>query len=70
MKMPFITLLCVLASGAAFAGQPGSDVEARLDALEVINVTAQKPARDENVAADPEVDGILAAAARAEAQDE
>jgi hypothetical protein len=70
MKMPFITLIAVLASGAAMANQPGSDVEARLDALEVINVTAQKPARDENVAPDPELEAILDAAARAEAQPE
>jgi len=46
---------------------PRSDVEARLDALEIINVTAQKPAKNDD-APDPELDAILQAAAQAEAQ--
>jgi hypothetical protein len=48
---------------------PRSDVEARLDKLEIINVTAQKPAKNDD-APDPELDAILQAAAQAEAQGE
>jgi hypothetical protein len=68
MKLLFITMLTALLSGTAMANQPvaKSDVEARLDALEVIDVTAQKPPRDERVAPDPELDAILDAAAKAE----
>ena len=43
-----------------------SDVEARLDALEAINVTAQKAAKVDNEAPDAELDAILQAATRAE----
>ena len=46
---------------------PRSDVEARLNALEVINVTAQKPAKNDDVP-DAELDAILQAAAQAEAK--
>jgi len=45
-----------------------SDVEARLDALEAINVTAQKPAKVDNEAPDAELDAILQAAMRAETE--
>jgi hypothetical protein len=45
---------------------PRSDVEARLDALEIINVTAQKPPRNDDEAPDPQLDAILQAAARAD----
>jgi hypothetical protein len=71
MKLLFITMLTALLSSTAMANQPvaKSDVEARLDALEVIDVTAQKPPRDEQVAPDPELDAILDAAAKAENQD-
>jgi hypothetical protein len=68
MKTLFVTLLAALLSATAMANQPVSDVQTRLDALEVIDVTAQKPARDEQVAPDPEIDAVLDAAARAEAQ--
>lgn len=72
MKLLFITMLGALLSGTAMANQPvaKSDVEARLDALEVIDVTAYKPPRDETVAPDPELDAILDAAANAESQDQ
>ena len=43
-----------------------SDVEARLDALEAINVTAQKPAKADTEVPDAELDAILQAATRAE----
>lgn len=45
-----------------------SDVEARLDALEAINVTAQKAAKVDNEAPDAELDAILRAATRAETE--
>ena len=45
-----------------------SDVEARLDALEAINVTAQKTAKVDNEAPDAELDAILQAASRAETE--
>jgi hypothetical protein len=45
-----------------------SDVEARLDALEAINVTAQKAAKVDNEAPDAELDAILQAATRAETE--
>jgi len=54
------------AMGAANTSAPRSDVEARLDALETINVTAQKVARVDDEALDAELDAILRAAARAE----
>ena len=57
-----------IASIAAADPQPNSDVEARLAALEKINVTAYKPqqtsATDE--AKDPQVDAILQKATDAE----
>ena len=69
MKLLF-TMLTALLWGTAMANQPAakSDVEARLDALEVIDVTAQKPPRDEHLAPDPELDAILDAATKAESQ--
>jgi hypothetical protein len=72
MKLSFITMLAALLSGTAMANQPvaQSDVEARLDALEVIDVTAYKPPRDEIAAPDPELDAILDTAASAESQDQ
>jgi len=45
-----------------------SDVEARLDALEAINVTAQKAAKVDTEAPDAELDAILQAATRAETE--
>ena len=45
-----------------------SDVEARLDALETINVTARKEARSDTEAPDAELDAILQAAASAESE--
>ena len=45
-----------------------SDVEARLDALEAINVTAQKAAKVDNEAPDAQLDAILQAAMHAETE--
>ena len=65
----------VLIAGAAFAAgvaanetAPRSDVEARLDALEVLNVTAQKAPDGVATPPDPQIDAILRAAAQAETE--
>jgi hypothetical protein len=55
-----------IASIAAADPQPNSDVEARLAALERIDVTAYKPQQATDEAKDPQVDAILENAARAE----
>jgi len=56
------------ASTAAADQPPASDVEARLAALEKINVTAYKPQQTQTTAAtkDPQVEAILEKAAQAE----
>ena len=67
-KLMFAAVVISMASiVSANDSAPRSDVEARLNALEVINVTAQKPAKNDD-ATDPAVDAILQAAAQAEAQ--
>jgi hypothetical protein len=69
MKKVVFAAMAVSVAGVVSANDaaPRSDVEARLDALEVINVTAQKPAKNDDVP-DAQVDAILQAAADAEAQ--
>jgi hypothetical protein len=56
------------ASIAAAEQPPNSDVEARLAALEKINVTAYKPQQTQatDEAKDPQVDAILQKAAQSE----
>lgn len=68
MKKLLFAAAAVSLASAVSANDPAprSDVEARLDALEVINVTAQKPAKNDDVP-DAELDAILQAAAQAEA---
>jgi hypothetical protein len=65
----------VLIAGVAFAAAvaanetaPRSDIEARLDALEVLNVTAYKAPDATAAKPDPQIDAILQAAAQAEAE--
>ena len=69
MKKAMFAAIAVSMAGVVSANEsaPRSDVEARLNALEVINVTAQKPAKNDDVP-DAELDAILQAAADAEAQ--
>ena len=56
----------------AYGSEPvdRSDVEARIDALEKINVTAFKPVRVDDEAKDADLDAILQRASDAEATDE
>ena len=56
----------------AYGSEPADrdDVEARLDALEKINVTSIKPVRVDNEAKDAELDAILQRASDAEATDD
>jgi hypothetical protein len=69
MKKLVVAAMAVSVAGVVSANDaaPRSDVEARLDALEVINVTAQKPAKNDDVP-DAQVDAILQAAADAEGE--
>jgi hypothetical protein len=69
MKKAMFAVMAVSVAGVVSANDsaPRSDVEARLSALEIINVTAQKPAKNDDVP-DAELDAILQAAADAEAQ--
>ena len=69
MKKAMFAAMAVSMAGVVSANDsaPRSDVEARLNALEIINVTAQKPAKNDDVP-DAELDAILQAAADAEAQ--
>ena len=69
MKKVLFVAAAVSVAGIVSANDPSprSDIEARLDALEVINVTAQKPAKNDDTP-DAELDAILQAAAQAEAQ--
>jgi hypothetical protein len=69
MKTMIVTALALTMASLAAAEQPAprSDVEARLAALEKINVTAYKPPADEAVQTDPKVDAILERAEHAEA---
>lgn len=69
MKKAMFVAMAVSMAGVVSANDsaPRSDVEARLNALEIINVTAQKPAKNDDVP-DAELDAILQAAADAEAQ--
>jgi len=71
MKALLMVFCALSLAGTAMAGEPvaRSDVEARLDALEVINVTSQKAPRIDTVATDEELDAILAAADAAESAD-
>ena len=65
-----ILAAATLAIGAlAYGSEPVDQgtVEARLDALEKINVTAMKPVRPDTEAKDAELDAILQRAADAEA---
>jgi outer membrane lipoprotein-sorting protein len=67
-KVVFAAVTAALASlASATESTPRSDVEARLDALETMNITAQKPVREDDAAPDAELDAILQAAARADA---
>ncbi len=69
--MRLISLIAVAVfatSVAANEATPTSDVEARLDALEVLNVTAQKAPATNDPAPDPQVDAILRSAAQAEVE--
>ena len=67
MKKPILAAILISLASLAAAEQPiaRSDVEARLDALEKINVTAYKAPQADEVK-DADVDAILAKAARAE----
>jgi hypothetical protein len=69
MKKMMLAAIAVSMAGVVSANDPSprSDVEARLSALEIINVTAQKPAKND-AAPDAELDAILQAAADAEAR--
>lgn len=70
MKKVILAAAAATMASAVSANDPAprSDVEARLDALEVINVTAQKAPKNDD-AVDPEIDAILQAAAQAEGGD-
>jgi hypothetical protein len=71
MNRLILMVLSAAVASAATANEsvPRSDVEARLDALEVLNVTEQKAPRADASAPDPQLDAILQAAAQAEAED-
>ena len=68
-SMIFAAAALAAASTAAADQPPTSDVEARLAALEKINVTAYKPqqAQSGDEARDPQVEAILQKAAQADA---
>ena len=69
MKSMILAAAALAVASIAAADQPpASDVEARLAALEKINVTAYKPQQTQTTAEtkDPQVEAILEKAAQAE----
>jgi hypothetical protein len=71
MKRPFLAAVAISLASIAAAEQPiaRSDVEARLDALEKINVTAYKAPRGDE-AKDAGIEAILQKAVQAEGDQE
>jgi hypothetical protein len=71
MKSLILAAATLAIATFAYGSEPSDrdDVEARLDALEKINVTAFKPARVDDEAKDAELDAILQRASDAEDTD-
>ena len=72
MKSLILAAATLAFATLAYGSEPADrdDVEARLDALENINVTSVKPVRVDDDAKDAEIDAILQRAEDAEADDD